>query len=80
MIDFEEMRQRQESGLQEVDSLQEDEKMVLKHYCSLAAEAILRLGSQRKAPVAEVVVNAYKNGIALGLQLSVAWGELQSRQ
>lgn len=79
MIDFNEMKQRQEEGLQDIDLLIDDEETVLKHYCSLATEALLRVGAQRKAPVDEVVINAFKNGIALGLRLTVAGGEVQGR-
>jgi len=77
MIDFEDMKQRQEVGQQDIDSLIDDEKTVLKHYCSLATEALLRLGAQKKSPVDQVVVNAFKNGIALGLRLSITNGEVQ---
>ena len=77
MIDFEEMKQRQEAGQQDIDSLIDDEKTVLKHYCSLATEALLRLGSQKKAPVDQVVINSFRTGIALGLRLSITNGEVQ---
>ena len=79
MIDFEEMNRRQQEGLTNIDSLQEDEKAVLQHYCSLATEVLLKMGSQRKAPVDQLVINAYKYGIALGLRLQVTQGELQGR-
>ena len=79
MIDFDEMKQRQEEGQQAIDSLIDDEKTVLKHYCSLATEALLRLGAQKKAPVDQVVINSFKSGIALGLRLSIAGGEVQGR-
>ena len=73
------IRRRQEEGLNSIGMLEADEKAVLQHYCSLATEALLRLGVKRKAPVEEVVVNAYKNGIALGLRLQVTQGEVQGR-
>ena len=79
MIDFEEMKQRQEAGQQDIDSLIDDEKTVLKHYCSLATEALLRLGAQKKAPVDQVVINSFRTGIALGLRLSITGGEVQGR-
>ena len=79
MIDFNDMKQRQEVGQQDIDSLVDDEKTVLKHYCSLATEALLRLGSQQKSPVDQVVVNAFRLGIALGLHLTVAGGEVRGR-
>jgi len=79
MIDFEDMKQRQEEGQQDIDSLIDDEKTVLKHYCSLATEALLRLGTQKKAPVDQVVINSFRTGIALGLRLSITNGEVQGR-
>ena len=79
MIDFNEMKQRQEVGLQDIDSLVDDEKTVLKHYCSLGAEALLRLGTQKKSPVDQVVVNAFRLGIALGLHLEITAGEVSGR-
>ena len=79
MIDFEEMRRRQDEGLNSIGTLEADEKEILQHYCSLATEALLRLGVKRKAPVDEVVLNAYKNGIALGLRLQVTQGEILGR-
>jgi len=79
VIDFNEMKQRQEEGQQDIDSLIDDEQTVLKHYCSLATEALLRLGAQKKAPVDQVVINSFRTGIALGLRLTVAGGEVQGR-
>ena len=79
MIDFDDMKQRQEVGQQDIDSLIDDEKTVLKHYCSLAAEALLRLGAQKKSPVDQVVVNAFRLGIALGLHLEITTGEVRGR-
>jgi len=73
------IRRRQEEGLNTIGTLEAEEKEVLQHYCSLATEALLRLGVKRKAPVDEVVLNAYKNGIALGLRLEVTQGEVQGR-
>ena len=79
MIDFEDMKRRQEEGLNLVDSLQKDESMVLRHYCSLATEALMKMGAQRQSSTDQVEINALKNGIALGLRLQVTKGELQGR-
>jgi len=79
MIDFDDMKRRQEEGLNLVDSLREDESMVIRHYCSLATEALIKMGAQRQSSTDQVVINALKNGIALGLRLQVAKGELQGR-
>lgn len=79
MIDFEEMKRRQEEGLRQIGSLEEVEREVLKYFSSLATEALLSLGAQRKASVDEVVINSFKNGIALGLRLTVTGGEIRGR-
>jgi len=80
MIDFNEMVKRQQEGIREVESLEADEKDILKHYCSLATEQLLRFATERDAPVDEVVINAFRTGIGLGLQLKIVNGELLGRQ
>lgn len=79
MLDFQEIKRCQEEGLKDIESLEGQETEVLQHYCSLATEALLRLGVQKKAPVDQVVINAYKNGIALGLTLIITNGEVRER-
>lgn len=80
MIAFEEMKHHQEEGQRDIDSLEGDERDILKHYCSLSTEALLRLGIHRKSPFDEVVINAFRAGLALGLKLSIINGEVHSRQ
>jgi len=79
MIDFNDMNRRQQEGLVDIDSLQDDEKAVLQHYCSLATEALMKMGAQRQSPIDQMVINAFKYGIALGLRLQVTKGEVQRR-
>lgn len=77
MIDLKEMIQRQQNGAMLIENLQPDEKAILQHFCSLSAEGLLDLGKQRQAPVNEIIINAMRNGIALGLQLIVENGEVK---
>lgn len=79
MIDFQDMNSRQQAGLSQVGALQEDERAVLQHYCSLATEELIKQGEKRQAPVDQLVINAYRYGIALGLQLQVTNGEILGR-
>jgi len=79
MIDLNEMNKHQQEGLMDIDSLQGMEFEVLRHYCSLATEAFLTHGVQSKSPVDKVVINAYRAGIALGLKLTIANGEVKGR-
>ncbi len=79
MIDFDDMKRRQEEGLNLVDALQEDELIVLRHYCSLSTEALIKMGAQRQSSTDQVVINALKGGIALGLRLQITNGEIKGR-
>ena len=79
MIDFNEMKDRQQEGASLLDSLKEDEFTVLRHYCSLATEALVKMGTQRQATTDQIVINALKAGISLGLRLQVEEGEIQGR-
>jgi len=77
MIDLNEMIKRQQNGGALIENLNQDEKAILQHFCSLSAEGLLDLGKQRNAPVNEIIVNAMKNGLALGLQLMIEDGEVK---
>lgn len=80
MIDLNEMNKHQEEGLMNINSLQGMEMEVLRHYCSLATEVFLTLGVRSKAPVDKVVLNSFRNGIALGLHLQIKDGKVEGRQ
>jgi len=77
MIDLNEMVKRQQNGSLLIEQLIPDEKAILQHFCSLSAEGLMELGEKRNAPVNEILVNAMKNGIALGLQLDIRDGEVK---
>ncbi len=79
MIDAEEMVRRQQKGMEQVESLKDLERDVLRHYCSYAAEAMMKIAARTKVPVGKLVINALRNGIALGLQLDITGGEVQGR-
>jgi hypothetical protein len=79
MIDFNEMKRRQQEGTKLVDSLQEEERDILQHYCSLSTEAIMKIGQERGAAVNQLVINSLKAGISLGLRLEIKNGEVVGR-
>ena len=79
MIDLDDMMNRQQEGLKLVDSLQEEEFAVLRHYCSLTTEVLMDTSAKRQFPVDKIVINALKHGVALGLRLQIAEGEIRGR-
>jgi hypothetical protein len=62
-----------------VDSLTEDEVTVLRHYCSLLTEALMKKGAEEKKTVDQLVINAVKTGISLGVRLDIKDGEVIGR-
>jgi len=77
MIDLNEMIKRQQNGAALIENLNQDEKAILQHFCSLSAEGLMELGEKRNAPVNEIIINAMKNGLAMGLQLMIEDGEVK---
>ncbi len=79
MIDANDMVQRQQKGMEQLLTLEDLERDVLQHYCSYGAEAMMKMAARDKVPVGKLVINALRNGIALGLQLTITRGEVQGR-
>lgn len=69
----------QKRGEQLLTSLTDDEKVIIQNYCYAAAGGLMQLGAQNKAHVNEIVMNAFRNGIALGSQISISNGEIARR-
>jgi|GEM_PF-1368969 len=71
MLDLKTMLAQQKRGESQITSLDDDEKTIVQSYCYLAANELLKMGAQKGALVNEVVMNAFKSGLALGSQLSI---------
>ena len=79
MLGLNQLIDAQKEGEALLTSLTDDEKTIIQHYSYAAAEGLMQLGSQQKAAVNEIVMNAFRNGIGLGLQVRVINGELKRR-
>lgn len=79
MIDFDDINRRQQDGLKIIDTLAGDELIVLQHYCSIATEQLVKIGLERDAALNDMIINAYKYGIGLGLRLKVENGQVSGR-
>jgi len=79
MLDLQKLLKEQQAGEKLLTSLTEQEKTVLSHFCWLSGNGLLELGTKQKASVNDVVMNALRNGIALGLRVSVVNKEIKER-
>lgn len=78
MLDLNALIQKQKEGNQLLAGLQEDETVILQNYALLAARGILQ--AKRGESVTNLVLNAFRNGICLGLGLEATAGQIQERR
>jgi hypothetical protein len=67
------------SGNNAIESLSQDELAVIQNFCFLGASAILTAGVQEKKPMIEIILNAMRNGIALGLRIKIKEGKIEKK-
>jgi len=79
MIDAKDMSARLMAGLQQIGSLEGEELLALQLYCQMFAKKTLDDGCRREAPLQDLMINALKNGIALGLRLRIQNSEVLGR-
>lgn len=78
MLDLNELIRKQEQGNQQLASLTEDETVIIQSYALLAARGIVQ--AKRGESVTNLVINAFRNGICLGLGLEVGAGQIRERR
>lgn len=79
MIDAQDMATRHQKGLQQIGSLEDQELLALQLYCQAFSKKTIDEGNHRGAPVEVLMINAVKDGIALGLCIQITGGELHGR-
>lgn len=80
MIDATETTELTRKGIASIKSLQDAEMRLLEALCSWATESFMEAGYQAKMSTQNVVLNAYRAGIALGLGLSIKDGQVVGRE
>lgn len=79
MLGLQQLIDAQKQGERLLTNLTDDEKVIIQNYCYAAAGGLMQLGAQEKAHVNEIVMNAFRNGIALGSQVTITNGEIRRR-
>ena len=67
MIVFEKMRQLHEKGINDVNSLAKDELTIFQGFSAWVTDQIAKYGLSHRASTADIAVNSFKAGFALGL-------------
>lgn len=80
MLNLNELIAEQNAGNELLATLQENESAILENYGVLALQGLIEMASTRKETAQNLVLNAFRNGICLGLGIQVAGGEIQKRR
>jgi hypothetical protein len=71
LLNLQQLIDAQKRGEAQLTNLTDEEKTVIQAYCYAAAGGLLQAGVQNKAQFDEIVMNAFRNGIALGCQVEI---------
>ena len=80
MLDLNHLIAKQNEGNQLLTALTEDEMVILQNYSYLAMTTIIEEGVRRKDSIDNLILNAYRNGICLGLGIQVVNGSIEERR
>lgn len=79
MLDLNALMKQQKEGNQILTTLSEDEEFILQNYALMAAQGLLQTGAQTKQSATNVVINAFRFGLCLGLELDISQGKVKER-
>ena len=79
MLDLNQLITKQNEGNRLLDTLQAKESVILQNYGLMAAQALTEEARTRHETVTNLILNAFRNGICLGLGIQIAQGEIQKR-
>lgn len=79
MLDLNVLIKKQNEGNQILTTLGENEEYIMQNYALLATMKLLETGVQAKFDITKIILNAFRNGICLGLVLEISEGEVKER-
>ena len=79
MLDLNQLIAKQNEGNHLLSALTEDETVILQNYGYLCMDAVIKEGAKRSDSVDNLILNAYRNGVCLGLGLQIVNGCIQER-
>lgn len=80
MLDLNELIAKQSAGNELLVTLLENESVILENYGLLAVQGLMKDAGIRKETYFNLTLNAFRNGICLGLGIEVDNGVIQERR
>ena len=79
MLDLNQLIEKQNQGNLSLATLSENEETIMQNYCVMSAQGILGMTGRKGEPLENAVLNAFRNGICLGLAIDVDKGQIKGR-
>ncbi len=79
MLDMQTLTAIQKKGEQRLSSLRHDEDLILESYALVLSRTVRTYGKQKNEPFENIILNACRLGIALGLGIDVTDGAVYQR-
>ena len=80
MLDLNQLIAKQNEGNQLRTPLSEGEEVILQNYGYFCMQAVIEEGARRDDSVDNLILNAYRNGICLGLGLQIVNRGVEERR
>jgi len=79
MLDLNALMKQQKEGNQILTTLTEEEEFILQNYALMAAQGLIQVGGGKKESTTNIVINAFRFGLCLGLELDISQGKVKER-
>lgn len=80
MLNLPELKKAQSEGDYVLAGLTTNEMTILENYGVMVVKGLKDAGQQAKQPTINIILNAFRQGISLGLGIEVYQGEVQERR
>ena len=79
MLDLKRLVAQQAQGNAQLKTLAHDEQTVIQNYAVVAAREIAKAGAQREQSASNIILNAFRSGMALGLSIEISARQVKAR-
>jgi hypothetical protein len=80
MLDLRQLMSRRQEGEQFLTHLTKDEELILSNFALLTAKGMIQAGMNSEQSYTNIVLNAFMQGVALGLRIEVQAGKVVGRR
>ena len=80
MLDLKRLVAQQAQGNAQLQTLSHDEQIVIQNYAVVVAREIAKAGAQGQQTASNIILNAFRSGMALGLSIEISGRQVKARR